>query len=226
TITDDVVAGTLPPGVRWCFQGVFDYGDHSQLEIPQSIPDRAWPARLDPFSTCRPGFEIRTYRLCRRILSFHDFDELGVGPTLTGALVLTHNEDAAGSTLREITFVGHRLDAGVHSSRSLPPLRMTYAGPFVAPTFVAAPVETQRNAPAGLAPRRYGNFGDQRLVVERPATRRSAWAFGDVNHDGNTDLSQQSGRMAGLFSHDRDMRRWSGFRPFDALPHVEGIQRA
>ena len=254
-LTDDVVAGTLPPGVRWCFQGVFDYGDHSHAEIPQSMPDRAWLARLDSFSTCRPGFEIRTYRLCRRILSFHDFDELGGNPTLTGALLLTHNEDAAGSTLSEITFVGHRLDAGVHSSRSLPPLRMTYAGPFVAPAFVAAPVETQRNAPAGLAARRYtfvdlfgeglpgileeserawfyksnegnGNFGDQTLVVERPATRRSTWAFGDVNHDGNTDLSQLSGRMAGLFSHDRDKRRWSGFRPFEALPHVEGIQRA
>lgn len=255
TLTDEIVAGTLPPGVRWCFQGVFDYGDHSAPAIPQAAPDRPWLTRLDPFTTCRPGFEIRTYRLCRRILSFHDFDELGAGPTLTGALVLTYDEDVAGSMLREITFVGHRRDGAAQTSRALPPLRMTYAGPFVAPTFVPAPVETQRNAPAGFAANHHsfvdlfgdglpgivteserawfykpnegnGRFGEQTLVIEKPQTRRGAWIFGDVDRDGNTDLSQLSGRLAGLFSHDRDSRSWDGFRPFGALPHVEGIKRA
>lgn len=255
TLTNDILAGMLPAGVRWCFQGVFDYGDHSALDIPAVMPDRAWPVRRDPFSTCRSGFDIRTYRLCRRILSFHDFDELGAGATLTGVLVLTHDEEPAGSTLREITYIGHRRDGEARTHRALPPLRMTYAGPFMGPAFVAAPVETQRNVPAGLAASRYtfvdlfgeglpgilaeserawfykaneggGRFGEQALVIERPATRPGAFAFGDVNRDGNTDLSQLAGRMAGLFSHDRQERRWDGFRPFEALPHVEGIRRA
>ena len=30
-------------------------------------------AESDPFSTYRAGFEVRTYRLCRRVLMFHDF---------------------------------------------------------------------------------------------------------------------------------------------------------
>ena len=39
-----------------------------------------WPSGSDPFSTYRAGFEVRTYRLCRRVLMFHHFpDELGVG---------------------------------------------------------------------------------------------------------------------------------------------------
>ena len=45
-------------------------------------PDDAgpWPCRRDPFSTYRAGFEVRTYRLCQRVLMFHHFpDEPGVG---------------------------------------------------------------------------------------------------------------------------------------------------
>ena len=38
------------------------------------------PAAHDPFSTYRAGFEVRTYRLCQRVLMFHHFpDEPGVG---------------------------------------------------------------------------------------------------------------------------------------------------
>ena len=40
-----------------------------------------WGCRLDPFSTYRPTFEVRTYRLCRRVLMFHNFpNEPNVGP--------------------------------------------------------------------------------------------------------------------------------------------------
>ena len=39
-----------------------------------------WPARNDPFSSYRAGFEVRTYRLCQRVLMFHHFPgEPGVG---------------------------------------------------------------------------------------------------------------------------------------------------
>lgn len=34
-----------------------------------------WNCRLDPFSTYRPTFELRTYRLCRRVLMFHNFPQ-------------------------------------------------------------------------------------------------------------------------------------------------------
>ena len=37
-----------------------------------------WPVRNDPFSSYRAGFEVRTYRLCQRVLMFHHFpDEAG-----------------------------------------------------------------------------------------------------------------------------------------------------
>ena len=72
------------------------------------VPRRTGPGRYgaDPFSSNRNGFEVRTYRLCRRFLSFHDFPELGPGPTPVAALALSHAEDPAGSTLTAITRIG------------------------------------------------------------------------------------------------------------------------
>ena len=60
-----------------------------------------WPARRDPNSVYRSGFEVRTYRLCRRVLMFHRFSELG-GAALVNELVLDHTEEAAGTTLDTI----------------------------------------------------------------------------------------------------------------------------
>ena len=50
------------------------------LAAPIPTPDQAWPVRPDPFSSYRSGFEVRTYRRCRRVLMFHHFPtEANVG---------------------------------------------------------------------------------------------------------------------------------------------------
>ncbi len=57
----------------WCFQLVFDYGEHNlSYPVPQDTA-HTWGCRLDPFSTYRATFEVRTYRLCQHILMFHHF---------------------------------------------------------------------------------------------------------------------------------------------------------
>jgi RHS repeat-associated protein len=60
------------------FEVVFDYGEHGNILDQDEVVDtqiysekRNWDARLDPFSTYRSCFEIRTYRLCKRVLMFH-----------------------------------------------------------------------------------------------------------------------------------------------------------
>jgi hypothetical protein len=40
--------------------------------------------RPDAFSTYRAGFEVRTQRLCRRVLMFHRMDEAGAIGDPTG----------------------------------------------------------------------------------------------------------------------------------------------
>jgi hypothetical protein len=81
----------LPCKANWMFEVVFDYGEGHYLEAPASPDGRIfatatvkapvdgkWPARMDPLSTYRSCFEVRSYRLYRRVLMFHHFpDELG-----------------------------------------------------------------------------------------------------------------------------------------------------
>jgi hypothetical protein len=56
----------------WMFEVVFDYGEHD-LTNPKPGDSGQWSVRNDPFSSYRAGFEVRTYRLCRRVLMFHHF---------------------------------------------------------------------------------------------------------------------------------------------------------
>jgi hypothetical protein len=63
----------------WMFETVFDYGEHDK-NAPKPDDSGAWSVRQDPFSNYRAGFEVRTYRLCQRVLMFHHFaDEAEVG---------------------------------------------------------------------------------------------------------------------------------------------------
>src|SRR5262249_4416041 len=78
---------------------LLDYGDlpaspeAAYLPAPtgQETTDR-WPLRPDPFSSFRSGFEVRTLRLCRRVLMVHHFEELG-GPTVVRALELGYTTE-------------------------------------------------------------------------------------------------------------------------------------
>jgi RHS repeat-associated protein len=83
---------------QWMFEVVFDYdeGHYEELALDpvrpeagqhrlvraSASPAESWRARPDPFSSQRAGFEIRTYRRCRRVLMFHHFAELGSEPCL------------------------------------------------------------------------------------------------------------------------------------------------
>ncbi|MGE4096541.1 MAG: SpvB/TcaC N-terminal domain-containing protein [Candidatus Binatia bacterium] len=75
----------------WLFELVFDYeeGHYEDLPLGPGAPDAqyrfvraswkadgTWAFRPDPFSLHRAGFEVRSYRRCRRVLMFHRFAEL------------------------------------------------------------------------------------------------------------------------------------------------------
>lgn len=111
------------------FELVFDYGDHDPA-APGILPDRDWPARLDPQSSYRSGFEIRTHRLCRRVLMFHRFAELGPAPVPVRQLALTYvaddparaHEGHSLALLASATLTG-RAPSG---PESLPPVQFDY----------------------------------------------------------------------------------------------------
>lgn len=85
----------------WLFQVVFDYGEHN-LSYPQIAAETPWNCRLDPFSSYRAGFEIRTYRLCQRVLMFHCFAELGDSPCLVHSTKFIYQENPVATYLTAI----------------------------------------------------------------------------------------------------------------------------
>src|SRR5262249_20605690 len=101
-----------PDPVGYVFEAVFDYGEHDE-SAPSPYETRQWLCRGDAFSVYRAGFEIRTYRLCRRVLFFHTFHELDPDgppeaprPTLVRSLDLGYRHasfDPATPTVRAET---------------------------------------------------------------------------------------------------------------------------
>ena len=96
--------GALP--ADWRFQLLFDYGEHC-TQSPGPHAEAEWPARLDPFSSYRAGFEVRTYRLCRRVLHFcrEAWTTAKSLPALKllGATNLEYTQGPAASFLRSVT---------------------------------------------------------------------------------------------------------------------------
>lgn len=122
----------------WCFELVFDYGDES---------GGSWPVRVDPFSTYRPGFEVRTYRLCQRVLMFHRFDELRDGERcLVFSTEFDHKHDPIATTLRSVKQVGHVWDGTRYQSKETPSLEFRYSGAEI------------REQPHYLNPKSYENL--------------------------------------------------------------------
>src|ERR1019366_498577 len=100
-----------------CFEIVFDYGEHD-IATPSPREDVPWSTRPDAFSTYRAGFEVRTYRLCWRVLMFHHFPDEAVGrDSLVRSTDFTYHTSPIASFIYSIIY---RLD---HTIRLQPPQR-------------------------------------------------------------------------------------------------------
>jgi hypothetical protein len=116
------------------FELVFDYGEHDAL-APRLAEDHPWPVRSDPFSSYRAGFEVRTYRLCSRVLMFHiSPEELGSKPCLVRSTDLDHGHGSPiASCVRKLTERSYvrNADGKSYLSRSLPSVEMTYSEAYI-----------------------------------------------------------------------------------------------
>src|SRR5262249_45182304 len=130
------------PDSTWMFELVFDYDEGHYTEDAPDAEERVfahgninppagshWPVRQDPFSSYRAGFEVRTYRLCRRVLMFHHFpDELEVPDYLVRSTEFTYSQSAIASFITGITQSGYVLwQDGNYLKKSLPPLEFEYS---------------------------------------------------------------------------------------------------
>ncbi|MFC0773418.1 SpvB/TcaC N-terminal domain-containing protein [Terrimonas alba] len=135
-----------PGDPQYLFEVVWDFGDHHE-DNPNPAPGKKidWPCRLDPFSDYRSGFEIRTYRLCRRILFFHYFKELNdnIHPAscLVRSLNLEHRyfnnqsvvvkekRNAETDYIISVQQFGYKKSRASYTRKGLPPVTFTYQEP-------------------------------------------------------------------------------------------------
>ena len=155
------------------FEVVFDYGEGHYEDLPLdpsksadeqhgfvtaqlAAPLDTWPVRLDPFSTYRAGFEVRTYRLCRRVLMFHHFEaELGTPSYLVRSTDLEYSETPIASFVKQISQSGYVRQPvpgqeNRYLKKSLPPLEFQYSEAKVEDVVREVDAESLENLPNGL----------------------------------------------------------------------------
>ncbi|SMQ78428.1 RHS repeat-associated core domain-containing protein [Bacillus sp. OV166] len=128
---------------NWYFEVVFDYGEHSK-DNPSPKETGEWSVRKDPFSSYRSTFEVRTYRLCQRVLMFHHIPDDPEGQKGYDGLVRStdftyqYDEESANSGMpvySKLTGVTQRsyqrTVRGDYLSKPHPPLEFTYSDAII-----------------------------------------------------------------------------------------------
>ncbi|KAK7178237.1 hypothetical protein PSPO01_15714 [Paraphaeosphaeria sporulosa] len=107
------------PENGWLFELVFDYGEHDeQNPLPDDDQRHSMNLRKDAFSEYVPGFERRTYRLCKRILMYHHIPQ-------------TLEQPKTPSYLRQATITGYkRKGTSPYIAKSLAPMDFEYSHPL------------------------------------------------------------------------------------------------
>lgn len=109
----------------WIFRLDFDYGEVDLAAL--EIVDPNWAIRPDPISSYRSGFDIRTRRLCRRILQSNLMPDSGLsGHVLNMVTELGYDLDPIASRLLSVTHKRYKLEDGQYSSDVFPSVEFEY----------------------------------------------------------------------------------------------------
>ena len=157
---------------NWMFDLMFDYGEGYRTDVEPDIAmpeaeqhryalahaggSARWTTRPDPFSSYRAGFEVRTYRLCRRVLMFHHFpEELGIADYLVLSTDFSYSESRFGCFLRSVVHSGYVHDPtpdapNRYLTQSMPPLEFEYSQAEIGEEVREADADSLDNLPNGL----------------------------------------------------------------------------
>lgn len=135
----------------WLFEVVFDYGEHNQND-PKPNDAATWLSRQDPFSTYRASFEVRTYRLCQRVLMFHHFPEEHIGrDCLVKSTDFVYRQDQIASLITAVTQSGYKQKAGGgYRKKSLPPVEFQYSEANIDEGIHEVDNDSLENLPTGI----------------------------------------------------------------------------
>jgi len=147
----------------YLFQTVFDYGTTDVTAEPFDKIN-PWDYRPDSFSDYKAGFEIRTTRLCRRVLLFHVFDELALKPDQSDkkTLIKSVNFEYDTATEQDFTFLTKITSSGYikkpdgsYSHKNLPPMEFEYQKHDWNSEIKTASPDALVHAPVGLDEQQY-----------------------------------------------------------------------
>lgn len=118
----------FPNSDTYYFETVFDYGTTNlQTEVPTKL--NTWDYRPDAFSNYRSGFEIRTTRLCKRVLLFHHFKGENEYDGLVRSMNFEYNTNIEQdfTFLEKVTAYGYiKKQDGTYSEKKMPSLEYQY----------------------------------------------------------------------------------------------------
>ncbi|MBB1584756.1 SpvB/TcaC N-terminal domain-containing protein [Serratia sp. OS31] len=137
---------SIPVAGDWLFTLVLDYGERGDMAPPNWHPPGSgtWLCRQDCFSNREYGFEVRTRRLCQRVLMYHAITALAGNeksvdvPQLVSSLELGYLAAPAITTLQTVQQVAYESD-GI--PLSLPSLLFSWQAPPPLASFAWQPRE-------------------------------------------------------------------------------------
>lgn len=233
---------------QWLFEMVLDYGEHA-LNPAQAYPtSTTWEARVDAFSSYQAGFEIRTYRKCRRLLFFTHLES--ASPFLQGAVELQQNLQEGIHELQAITYKGYKKEGGNYQSKALPPLEFQYAHNYSNQELQQQPIQdlAVENVPAGVSGARHswidlyqegisgilveyaqawyyksnygeGIFGELELVNKKPSNTESGhYQLTDWDNNGQLDCLTNAANTTGYYEQNVQQKQWENFQTLDQSP--------
>lgn len=182
-----------PAESDFMFQTVLDYGQYRTVEPYDAYT--SWAFRPDAFSEYKPGFEIRTTRLCKRVLLFHYFTGAFPGNfALVQSLDFTYgnNSNEGFTFLNAVTSTGYiKLTSSTYSSKSLPPMQFTYQPRVWSKEVQEVSAGNLLHAPSGLsAPYSFTDLYNEGLsgILSEQA---NGWYYKRNLGEGNFEAARQ-----------------------------------
>lgn len=246
-----VFYGNSTPNIadNWNFKVVLNYGEHDLDSLRPDLEVKSWSLRQDPFSNYLSGFEIRTYRLCKNILMFHHFEELGDYPVLVRSTNLIHKESAHLTQLLSASQTGYILKDGKYTSKSTPPVEYFYSEAKISNRIQSIDPNSIENLPVGVDGGSYhwvdldgegisgvlteqanswfyqsnlgnGNFSDIKQVSSHPSLIGNGRPqIQDLDGNGEKELTLLNNTLSGYYPSTDG--QWENYRPFDEMPNLD-----
>jgi RHS repeat-associated protein len=232
----------------YLFSTVFDYGEYDTHSPYAKIND--WTFRPDAFSDYKAGFEIRTTRLCKRVLLYHHFTNTNEYDGLVRSMDFDYDTSTEQdfTFLKSITSYGYIKKAdGSYSSKKLPAMEFEYQHHEWNTEIKTIHPEELVHSPSGIGGKHQfidlfneglsgilteeangwyykHNLGDgqfeQATLVSPKPSFTGNLQFADLDADGGKQLVNFSNQPKGFFELDDD-NQWSSLQSFKNLPNID-----